>query len=295
MTSESAPFHATLAEKIASLSGYGPTSSVPQAQYRLDLVGKWAITPGARVLELGCGQGDTTLALAEAVGETGHVDAVDPARLDYGSPKTLGQAHDTISAGPLGPRIAWIQAEPLAFLNANADAPRYDVAVLAHSLWYFASPALILETLRVLATCARRICIAEWSLSCAEGTSGTTHILAVLAQAAMECRKPASESNVRTVVSPARIKDLAAQAGLVLQAEALVTPGAGVYDGRWETDHAVRAQFAQEVEEFVKDDREKAVVYALKDAVEASLARVGGRKGVGSMDGWVGTFLTIPA
>lgn len=77
--------HATVAEKIASLSGYGPTSSVAQAQYRLDLVAKWPITSGARVLELGCGQGDTTLALAEAVGENGHVDAVDPGALDYGT------------------------------------------------------------------------------------------------------------------------------------------------------------------------------------------------------------------
>ncbi|KAF7330443.1 Methyltransf-25 domain-containing protein [Mycena venus] len=291
-TSEISPSKATLAERIASLSGYGPMSSVPQAQYRLDLIAKWPITSGARVLELGCGQGDTTLALAEAVGETGHVDAVDPGPLDYGSPKTLGQAHDTISAGPMGPRITWIQAEPLAFLSANPDAPRYDVAVLAHSLWYFSSPTLILETLRVLATRARRVCIAEWSLSCAEGGSGTTHILSVLAQAAMEVSKPVSESNVRTVVSPARIKDLAKQAGLVLQAdsEALVTPGVGVHDGRWETEHAVRAQFAEEVEEFVKDDRQKGVIYALRDAVQTSLARVGGMKAVGTMDGWVAVF-----
>ncbi|KAJ7352620.1 putative SAM-dependent methyltransferase [Mycena albidolilacea] len=291
-TSETPP--ATLAEKIASLSGYGPTSSVPQAQYRLDLIARWPIPKGARVLELGCGQGDTTLALAEAVGETGHVDAVDPGPLDYGAPKTLGQAHDTISAGPLGSRITWIQSEPLAFLSANPTAPRYDVAVLAHSLWYFASPALILTTLRALATRARRICIAEWSLSCAEGTSGTTHILAVLVQAALECRKPPSTStaNVRTVVSPARIKELAAEAGLVLQAgtEALVTPGAGVYDGRWETEHAVRAQFAEEVETFVGDDREKGVIYAFRDAVQTSLDRVGGMKGVGTMDGWVAVF-----
>ncbi|KAJ7773056.1 SAM-dependent methyltransferase-like protein [Mycena metata] len=282
--------HATVAEKIASLSGYGPTSDVAQAQYRLDLVEKWPITSGMRVLELGCGQGDTTLALAEVVGENGHVDAVDPGALDYGSPSTLGQAHDVISAGSLGSRIAWIQAEPLEFLSANTDAPRYDVAVLAHSLWYFSSPALILETLRVLATRAHRICIAEWSLSCAEGSNATTHVLAVLAQGAMECRKPASESNVRTVVSPARIKELAAQAGLVLQTEGLVTPGAGVYDGRWETEHAVRARFADEVEEFVKDDREKGMIFAMQDAVRASLAIVGGMKKVGTMDGWVAVF-----
>ncbi|KAF7375025.1 Methyltransf-25 domain-containing protein [Mycena sanguinolenta] len=283
---------ATLAEKIASLSGYGPTSDVAQAQYRLDLLASWSIANGARVLEIGCGQGDTTLALAEAVGETGHVDAVDPAPLDYGSPKTLGQAQDTISAGPLGLRITWIQADPLAFLSANPDAPPYDVVVLAHSLWYFSSPSHILETLRVIATRARRVCIAEWSLSCPEGTSGTTHILAVLAQAALECRKPASESNVRTVVSPARIKDLAKEAGLILRAETLVTPGAGVHDGRWETDAVVRARFAEEVEGFVKDEREKGVIYALKDAVQTSLARVGGMKGVGTMDGWAAVFET---
>ncbi|KAJ6513405.1 putative SAM-dependent methyltransferase [Mycena sanguinolenta] len=281
-----------LAEKIASLSGYGPTSSVAQAQYRLDLVANWSITSGARVLELGCGQGDTTLALAEAVGETGHVDAVDPAPLDYGSPKTLGQAQKTITDGPLGPRITWIQAEPLAFLSAHPDVPMYDVVVLAHSLWYFSSPTHILETLRAISARARHICIAEWSLSCPEGTSGTTHILAVLAQAALECRKPTSTSNVRTVVSPTRIKGLAKEAGLVLKAETLVTPGAGVYDGRWETDAVVRAKFTEEVEEFVMDQREKGVIYALKDAVETSLARVGGMKGVGTMDGWAAVFET---
>ncbi|KAJ7274532.1 S-adenosyl-L-methionine-dependent methyltransferase [Mycena haematopus] len=283
-TSETVP---SLAEKIASLSGYGPTSSVAQAQYRLDLVANWSIASGARVLELGCGQGDTTLALAEAVGETGHVDAVDPGPLDYGSPKTLGQAQNTISIGPLGPRITWIQAEPLEFLSENSDAPPYDVVVLSHSLWYFSSPTDILNTLRVVATRARRVCIAEWSLSSAEAT---THILAVLTQAAMECRKPASTSNVRTVVSPTRIKDLAKEAGLVLQSETQVTPGVGVYDGRWETDAVVRARFTEEVEDFVKDEREKGVIYALKDAMEMSLARVGGLKGVRTMDGWVAVF-----
>ncbi|KAJ7486806.1 S-adenosyl-L-methionine-dependent methyltransferase [Mycena latifolia] len=277
----------TLAEKIASLSGYGPSSSDGQAQYRLDLVAKWPIGAGARVLELGCGQGDTTLALAEVVGENGHVDAVDPAPLDYGSPTTLGEAHDVVNAGPLGARISWVQAEPLAFLEAQPEA-RYDAAVLAHSLWYFSSPSLILETLRVVSTRARYICVAEWSLE--GGPSAATHILAVLAQGAMECRKPASESNVRTVVSPARIKTLAAQAGLVLKEEALVVPGAGVHDGRWETHHAVRAQFGEEVEQFVKDEREKGVVYAMQDAVQASLARVGGMPGVGTMDGWVAVF-----
>jgi hypothetical protein len=76
------------------------------------------------------------------------------------APTALNQAHDTISVGPLSSRITWIQSEPLAFLSGN-PAPRYDVAVLAHSLWYLASLALILTTLYALATRAHCICIAE--------------------------------------------------------------------------------------------------------------------------------------
>jgi hypothetical protein len=55
-----------------------------QLQHRIDLVQYWDIKPGSRVLEIGCGQGDTTLVLADAVGEEGHVDAIDPGAPDYG-------------------------------------------------------------------------------------------------------------------------------------------------------------------------------------------------------------------
>lgn len=56
-----------------------------QLEHRINLVRYWDITPGSRVLEIGCGQGDCTLVLADAVGEEGHIDAIDPgARPDYG-------------------------------------------------------------------------------------------------------------------------------------------------------------------------------------------------------------------
>jgi hypothetical protein len=55
-----------------------------QMDHRHELVKFWDIKPGSRVLELGCGQGDCTVVLAEAVGENGHVDAVDPGAPDYG-------------------------------------------------------------------------------------------------------------------------------------------------------------------------------------------------------------------
>ncbi len=57
---------------------------IVQTEHRINLINYWSIAPGERVLELGCGQGDTTTVLAAAVGNTGHVVAVDPASLDYG-------------------------------------------------------------------------------------------------------------------------------------------------------------------------------------------------------------------
>lgn len=58
---------------------------VPQMQYRIDLVQSWHVERGERILEIGCGQGDCTLVLAGAVGDQGHVTAIDPASLDYGT------------------------------------------------------------------------------------------------------------------------------------------------------------------------------------------------------------------
>ena len=62
---------------------------IPQIQHRLDLITRWVIQPGEKVLEIGCGQGDCTITLAGVVGENGHVTAVDPAPLDYGTRRLI--------------------------------------------------------------------------------------------------------------------------------------------------------------------------------------------------------------
>lgn len=75
------------AASIARLSLHDSNSlTIQQSQtiHRLELLQHWKISPGSKVLELGCGQGDCTTVLASAVGEQGSVVAVDPADLDYG-------------------------------------------------------------------------------------------------------------------------------------------------------------------------------------------------------------------
>lgn len=76
------------AASIARLSLHDPNQfSIQHSQtlHRLMLLQHWNIPIGSKVLELGCGQGDCTTALAYAVGEQGRVVAVDPADLDYGA------------------------------------------------------------------------------------------------------------------------------------------------------------------------------------------------------------------
>jgi len=166
----------------------------------------------------------------------------------------------------------------------------YDVAVLAHCIWYFSSPETILETLRALSARARHICIAEWSLSSSVASRGSAHVLAVLAEAALESHKTESVSNVRTVSSPVRIKALAEKAGLSLQSESIWSPTEGMLDGRWEVEAVLDLSFLTQVETFVDNEREKAAILAMYDAVKAAAAEVGGVKAVHAMDVWCAVF-----
>lgn len=138
-----------------------------------------------------------------------------------------------------------------------------------------------------------RLLLAEWSLV-ATDASAQPHVLAAVTQAALECRKPSesSGSNVRTVLSPKRLTELAVAAGWRLQSEARVECGEGLLDGQWEVSACLSSAFERNVEEKVSDERERAVVLASRDACEASLEGVeGGRNGVRAMDVWVASFV----
>lgn len=314
---------------IARLSLHDPTHfSIQHSQtiHRLVLLQHWNVSVGSKVLELGCGQGDCTTVLACAVGEQGSVVAVDPADSNYGAishflpcgllwwangeqrtdasagtPYTLGQAQGHVSQGVLGRRITWIHQSPLEYLASiptlphttspfTIDSKAFDATVLAHCLWYFPSPSLILSTFRALKHHSKRLLLAEWSLV-ATHPSAQPHVLAALAQAALECRKPTSVSNIRTVLGPKRITELALAAGWQLESETSVQGGEGLLDGQWEVSACLSPRFEKEVEEQMTDERERGMVLALRDACEASLQGVhGGRKGVRAMDVWVASF-----
>ncbi|KAM5531145.1 hypothetical protein V8D89_015166 [Ganoderma adspersum] len=263
----------------------------PQIEQRASLIKTWGINPGEKVLEIGCGQGDCTVVLATAVGDEGSVTALDPASLDYGSPYTLGQAQAYLKASPVGPRITFVQADPIAFLGRTTE--RYTTAVLAQCSWYFASPQVWSDILTALLARVDRVCVSEYALSAGDPRAAA-HVLATFAQASLEVRKDGdnSTSNVRTVFSPARLKSAAIAAGLKVESETLVRPPEGMLDGRWEVGWVLSAGFAKEIDEHVKDEREKAVVVAARDSVQAAVELLKAKdEKVATMDIWVATFV----
>lgn len=287
------------ATKIASyqLTGDDPSIEEAQARHRIAILNAWSVVrPGTTVLELGCGQGNCTAVLAEAVGASGRVDAVDPAPPGYGAPFTLAQAQARISESAVGPRVRWHRAEPEDFLGEEPLRPRedgpptWDVAVLAHCVWYLASPAVLAGILRALRGRVRRVCVAEYALRAGGRQAAVPHVLAALARGTLEAHRARSSENIRTPLSPEGIVGVAASAGWKLDGEAFVVPDEGLLDGVWETGSVVGESFLREVEQSVHDERVQVVLKSSRASVLAAAEAIGGVKKTRSMDVWTGVF-----
>lgn len=279
--------------------GPTPTSlaiELSQARHRIHLLRAWGshnigigIPQGSRVLELGCGQGTCTAVLAEAVGDAGHVDAVDPASPDYGSPATLGEAQAHLSEGPVGGRITFHRADPVAFLEKD-DGMRWDVAVLAHCVWYFRSAREVKAVLAALKGRVDRVLVAEYALRATE-PGAVPHVLAAVARGTLEAHREESGANIRTLLSPGALRDLAEGAGWKVAGEGTVVPEPELSDGGWEVGSVVGEGFVGEVEKGVGDERVRTVLRSARDAVVAAVEGFGGVGKVRTMDVWVATLV----
>lgn len=155
-----------------------PDVQVAQTRYRLRLAETWQVPEGASVLEIGCGQGDMTAVLADLVGPNGTVVGTDVAPPGYGAPVTVGQSAQHLLDGPLGSRIR-MRYETDALTDDVGTG--YDLVVLAHCSWYFASADLLERTLWKARELGGRLCLAEWDPEPA-AVNQLPHLLAVLAQ-----------------------------------------------------------------------------------------------------------------
>lgn len=210
-----------------------------QSQFRAALVNSWGIAPGARVLEIGCGQGDMTALLAQHVGPSGHVTALDPAPADYGAPLTVGQATARLRASHLGERIDF---HLCCDLLDEPSLGTFDYVVFAHCSWYFHSAERLARTLAVATRYAPVLCFSEWDNQ-PRHLEQMGHLLAVqiLEQVAHIDRELAG--NVQPPLARTTVKALIEQAGWTLTREqTLADPQ--MQDGSWEVAHALSIKAA---------------------------------------------------
>jgi SAM-dependent methyltransferase len=210
-----------------------------QDRYRRRLVKSWGIEPGETLLEIGCGQGEMTRALARAVGPSGRVVAVDVADRGYGTPMTLGEATDELKVSSLGRRVEFHFEFDLLECPEGVWSTRFDRVVLAHSSWYFASAHELAAAFRKLRPWSGTLCFAEWDIE-PRLLSQVPHLLAVLVQGQVEAFKDGSQANVRTPLHRHQVMDLLTEAGWTpVRRNAVDTRG--LQDADWEIGACLRS------------------------------------------------------
>lgn len=218
---------------------FDPTIQKVQTEHRLKLVDFWNIKAGSKVLEIGCGQGDTTAVLAYIVGDKGFVHGIDIASPDYGSPVTLGDSIHFLKNSPLGNRIE--VAFETDILSPQIDFPEnsFDYIVLSHCSWYLKSPEELQDILRKIKKWGNILCFAEWDTRI-QTNDQLPHFLSVLIQAQYECFKESSLSNVRTLFTPKDLQNIAERAGWKITAETILD-SSQLQDGKWEVEYTIAA------------------------------------------------------
>jgi SAM-dependent methyltransferase len=108
-----------------------------------------AAKPGERVLDIGCGAGQTTFLLADAVGRTGHVTGVDI------SAPLLGAARSRMNADR---NIAFVEADAAACLFR----PEYDLVFSRFGVMFFDDPPAAFANIHKALKPGGRLAFACW-------------------------------------------------------------------------------------------------------------------------------------
>ena len=203
-----------------------------QTEHRFKLVEFWGIKEGSKVLEIGCGQGDTTAVLAYTVGEKGFVYGIDNGSRDYGSPSTLGEAADHLLNSLLGKQIKMDFEIDLLSPKFDFPSKAFDYIVLSHCSWYLSSTEELNEILKKIKKWGKKLCFAEWDTRISE-IEQYPHLLSILIQAQYESFKLHSDSNIRTLFTPNDMKAITEVAGWTIIDEKTIS-SPELQDGKWE-------------------------------------------------------------
>jgi ubiquinone/menaquinone biosynthesis C-methylase UbiE len=127
-----------------------------------------APAPGDRVVDLGCGFGDTSIDLARRVGPSGHVLGADAA------PRFIAVAR---SEARDVPNVAFEVAD----IQHRVPGGPYDRAFSRMGMMFFASPVIALRNVRAALRPGGRLCMVVWRSKAAnEGMAATEQVVAGL-------------------------------------------------------------------------------------------------------------------
>jgi SAM-dependent methyltransferase len=220
---------------------YDADEQALQLRHRTTLVHIWAPGTRSRVLEVGCGQGETTIVLAAVVGALGQVLAVDNAPAEYGRPVTLGEAHTYIKeSSALGNRIEFLPSLDLLAPQLHFPEQTFDLAVFSHSSWYLSSRRELYRLFARIRPWAKRLGYAEWDVR-PQHLHQLPHLLSTVLQAQMHRIAPQlSTANIRSLILPADARLLAKDAGWTIKEEISVDTSTPLgYGKSWEIQKAL--------------------------------------------------------
>ncbi|KAK3935491.1 hypothetical protein QBC46DRAFT_397392 [Diplogelasinospora grovesii] len=286
---------------------------IPRYRHRLTIANAWSLKPGSRVLDIGCGQGESCLTLAMELGPEAHITGVDTADLEYGTPFNMRMSHEHVLASPLGKQITFHNVDAatlLQSLEARTDKPPFDAAVLCHSLWYFADQESVIELFKTLSRAGiPRVYVAEYAFS-ASLPSQEPHVLAARAAAllhAYQQQKARDDgsldpeggklaSNIRAAPDTKSIVAAAAAAGYAVGRQGTTIPGEDFLEGHFETRHVRGDRFAARVRDEKLSPEKEAEILAFQPQVVKKMDELAaqGIDKVRSMDVWFAE-LELPA
>ncbi|KAL2206786.1 S-adenosyl-L-methionine-dependent methyltransferase [Sarocladium strictum] len=270
-----------------------PDHDLASLEHRQQLVSAWEIPSGSAILEIGCGQGDFTVVLADAVGSDGLVVSIDPSPLDWGTPPIVdAQAH--LGVSPIGSRIQFLNVDPATYLtNRESTSPPFDFIVFGYCIWFFDRPNVLPDLLAAARPHARSVLISEFSFSTSL-LEAVPHVLVAEYNAVFEAVAADSRSiwNVRYPLSPPQMQRAVEDAGWAMHSQQVVTPAKELLNGWREVGMLLReGRYRRELDEAQIEVGIKTVLLGMRHAVEAAVGRLdGGVKAVRNMDAWIARF-----
>ena len=210
-----------------------PFATRDRLLHRMNLARFWNVQGSTRVLEIGCGHGETTLALADAVSKSGKVIAVDSGSLDGGGSPTYGAAIPIVEACSVGNRIEFRFEYDL--LDSKSEFPDgyFDLAIFSHCSWHMESAQVLGELFERVRPWANHLGYAEWNLR-PSTIEQVPHALAAVFQSMLfAVWHEAPPLDVNMIIPAAQVEEMASASGWKITNRAELPSSIGCEDGEW--------------------------------------------------------------